>query len=112
MFSIYVLRNACYYHQDSSISFHSSRAERLDFVSGWFGPTYLLSKLKAMLHQGYGISMTILVLSKAKLFMLVSVSGCASPSSLSRPHHLHLQRLGLLPSALIPVRRCQVGHAG
>ncbi len=36
--------------------------------------------------------------------MLVSLS--------ARLHHLHFQRLGLVPPALVPVRRRQVGHAG
>src|SRR5882724_11135386 len=31
---------------------------------------------------------------------------------LRRLHHHHIQLLGLLPPALVPVGRCEVGHAG
>jgi len=48
----------------------------------------------------------------ARLVMLVSVVGMIRLKlRLANLHHLYLQPLSLLPPALVPVRRRQVGHA-
>ena len=70
--------------------------------------------IHARIHQRYSVFISILTLECiSKIVHAGQRAWMLGPQHpLSRLHHLHVQLFRLCPSALVPVRRGQVGHDG